>query len=162
MRHGEDNNVKCTENFAGHHPIQTIDAPTSIIPPILRWMPFLLQPSQFILAWDRHQICWIAYLEAWFPCLINAEWWQTPTHFKCECLFWTKGHKTAARVCDYCTLCLFRARSTWAAAVWLLRSLLLWLLSLERHDGRSGEDSGQLGFLSSQSNRYWFQFTLSA
>ena len=24
-------------------------------------MPFLLQPSQFILAWDRHQICWLAY-----------------------------------------------------------------------------------------------------
>jgi len=24
-------------------------------------MPFLAQPSQFILAWDRHQICWLAY-----------------------------------------------------------------------------------------------------
>ena len=23
-------------------------------------MPFLTQPSQFILAWDRHQICWLA------------------------------------------------------------------------------------------------------
>ena len=27
----------------------------------LRRMPFLTQPSQFILAWDRHQICWLAY-----------------------------------------------------------------------------------------------------
>jgi len=24
-------------------------------------MPFLTQPSLFILAWDRHRICWIAY-----------------------------------------------------------------------------------------------------
>jgi len=30
-------------------------------PPFLRRMPFLTQPSQFILAWDRHQICWLAY-----------------------------------------------------------------------------------------------------
>jgi len=28
-------------------------------PPVLRWMPFLSQSSQFILTWDRHQICWI-------------------------------------------------------------------------------------------------------
>jgi len=36
--------------------------PTSIIPPpFLRQIPFLPQPSHFILAWDRHQICWIAY-----------------------------------------------------------------------------------------------------
>jgi len=27
----------------------------------LRWMPFLAQLSQFILAWDRHEICWLAY-----------------------------------------------------------------------------------------------------
>jgi len=24
-------------------------------------MPFLTQPSQLILAWDRHQISWLAY-----------------------------------------------------------------------------------------------------
>jgi len=29
-------------------------------------MPFLLQPSHFILAWDRHQMCWIVYPVAWF------------------------------------------------------------------------------------------------
>ena len=34
--------------------------------PIFRQMPFLPQPSHFILAWDRHQICWIAYPVAWF------------------------------------------------------------------------------------------------
>jgi len=28
-------------------------------------MPFLPQPSHFILAWDRHQICWLAYRVAW-------------------------------------------------------------------------------------------------
>jgi len=67
MRHGKDNRSKCADSPAGRHPMRTIDAPTSIIPPILRRMPFLMQPSQFILARDRHQICWIAYLEAWFP-----------------------------------------------------------------------------------------------
>jgi len=34
--------------------------------PILRRMPFLPQPSQFILTWDRHQICWLEYPVAWF------------------------------------------------------------------------------------------------
>jgi len=65
MRRGEDNRGKCTDSPVGHHPIRTIHAPTSVVPPILCRMPFLSQPSQFILAWDRHQICWIAYLEAW-------------------------------------------------------------------------------------------------
>jgi len=57
-RHGKDNRGKCAVNPAGHYPINT---PISIIPPVLCRMPFLPQPSQFILAWDRHQICWIAY-----------------------------------------------------------------------------------------------------
>jgi len=39
--------------------------PTSLIPPFLRRMPFLPQPSKFILAWDRYQICWFAYPVAW-------------------------------------------------------------------------------------------------
>ena len=34
-------------------PIWTIGAPISIISPFLSRMPFLPQPSQFILAWDR-------------------------------------------------------------------------------------------------------------
>ena len=42
-------------------------------PPVLCRMPFLPQPSQFVLVWDRHQICWIAYLEAWFGLLSDME-----------------------------------------------------------------------------------------
>jgi len=42
------------------------DAPPPLpSPPFLCLMPFLAQPLQFILAWDRHQICWLAYPEAW-------------------------------------------------------------------------------------------------
>ena len=47
------------------HLIQTNGAPISAIPTILCRITFLLQPSRFILAWDRHQICWLAYLVAW-------------------------------------------------------------------------------------------------
>ena len=44
------------------HPIQTIWCPHLCHPHhFLCRMPFLTQPSQFILAWDRHQICWLAY-----------------------------------------------------------------------------------------------------
>ena len=52
----EDNRGRRTDNPSGRHPIRTINAPTSIIPPYLRRMPFLPQPSQFILAWDRHRV----------------------------------------------------------------------------------------------------------
>jgi len=51
--------------WMGCHPSRLIGAPTSAIPPFLRRMPFLTQPSQFILVWDSHQICWLAYLVAW-------------------------------------------------------------------------------------------------
>jgi len=34
----------------------------------LCWMPFLAQSSQFMLAWDRHQTCWLAYPVAWLLC----------------------------------------------------------------------------------------------
>ena len=36
------------------------DSPPSS-PIFLCQMPFLRQPSQFVLAWDRHQIYWLAY-----------------------------------------------------------------------------------------------------
>ena len=52
---GKDNRGRCADNPSGRYPIRTIGAPTSIIP-FLCLMPFLLQPSQFILAWDRHRI----------------------------------------------------------------------------------------------------------
>jgi len=42
-------------------PSRLIDAPLLPSPPFLHKMPFLTQPSQFILAWDKHQICWLAY-----------------------------------------------------------------------------------------------------
>ena len=35
-------------------------------PPFLCQMPLLAQPSEFIMAWDRHRICWLAYPVAWF------------------------------------------------------------------------------------------------
>jgi len=49
------------EHPAGRHSIQTNQRPTSIIPPFLRRMPFLPQTSNFILARDRNQTCWIVY-----------------------------------------------------------------------------------------------------
>jgi len=51
---------------SGWAPLQPVLSVTHLShPPILRRIPFLLQPSQFILAWDRHQICWLAYSVAW-------------------------------------------------------------------------------------------------
>jgi len=57
------------------HPIQTYWCPTLPSPPFLRRMLVLTQPSQFILAWDRHQICWLAYPVAW----LNACYMQIIT-----------------------------------------------------------------------------------
>jgi len=54
-----------TEHPAGRHCIRTNQQPTSNIPPFLCQMPFVLQPSQFNLVWDRHQICYLAYPVAW-------------------------------------------------------------------------------------------------
>ena len=51
---------------AGRHFIRTNKRPTSIKPLFVRLMPFRPQPSHFILAWDRHQIWWLAYPLAWF------------------------------------------------------------------------------------------------
>ena len=62
---------KHTNNPALRHFIQTNQWPTSLIPPFLCRKPFVPQPSQFILAWDRHQICWLAYpvLNKYFSCV---------------------------------------------------------------------------------------------
>jgi len=54
-----------TNNPAGRQSSRTNQRPSSLFPPFLRQMSFLPQPSQFILAWDRHQICWLAYPVAW-------------------------------------------------------------------------------------------------
>ena len=53
----------------GTTPSGLISDPPPSSPPFLRRMPFLPQPSQFILAWNRHQICWLAYPVAWFKSL---------------------------------------------------------------------------------------------
>ena len=53
----EDNRGRHTTHPAGRHSIQTNQRPTPNIPFFLRQMPWLLQPSHFILAWNRHQIC---------------------------------------------------------------------------------------------------------
>jgi len=47
-----------TDNPGGRHSIRTNQQSTSINPtppPLLRRMPFLPQPSEFILAWERHR-----------------------------------------------------------------------------------------------------------
>ena len=51
---GKDNRGRCTDNLSGHQTIRP--PPTSIISPFVCRMSFLLQPSLFILAWNRHQI----------------------------------------------------------------------------------------------------------
>jgi len=51
----EDNRGRHTDHPAHlHHPL------------FLRWMRFLPQSSHFVLAWDRHQLCWLEYPVAWF------------------------------------------------------------------------------------------------
>ena len=47
----EDNRGRHTDHPAGCHSIWTNQGPTSIISPFLQQMPFLPQPSHFILAW---------------------------------------------------------------------------------------------------------------
>ena len=68
----EDNRGRHNDHLADRHSIWINERPNSIIPPFVRQMPFLPQPSHFILAWDRHQICWPAYSVAWF----SATCWQ--------------------------------------------------------------------------------------
>jgi len=56
------------DNPGGRHSIRTNQQSTSINPPSLCQLPFLPQPSQFILAWDRHRsmLDCIQYPVAWF------------------------------------------------------------------------------------------------
>jgi len=67
---GKDNRGRRTDNPSERHPIWTIGAPTSIILLFWRRMPFLLQPSQFILAWDMHQIM-LACIPSGLVCLCS-------------------------------------------------------------------------------------------
>ena len=61
----EDNRSRHIDHQDGCHSIRTSQWPISIIPPFLYRLPFLQQPSHFILHWDRHQMCWLAYPVAW-------------------------------------------------------------------------------------------------
>jgi len=62
LEQNEDNTGRHTNNPDGLPPIQTNWCPPPLpSPPFLRRMPFLTQPSQFILPWDRLRICWLAY-----------------------------------------------------------------------------------------------------
>ena len=67
MVQGKINRGRHTDNPAGRQSIRTNQQRTSVVPPFLRRMPFRHQPSQFILAWNMHQICWLAYPVAWCP-----------------------------------------------------------------------------------------------
>ena len=66
----EDNTGRCTNNPDGLPPHPALLVPPHLpSSPFLCRMPFLrilTQPSQFILAWDMHQICWLAYPVTWF------------------------------------------------------------------------------------------------
>jgi len=57
----EDHRGRHSNNTDGRHSILTNQRPTSIIPPI--FTTYALRAA--ILAWDRHQICWLAYPVAW-------------------------------------------------------------------------------------------------
>ena len=58
LEQNEGNTSRHTNNLDGlpPHPDSLVPPPLPS-PPFLCRMPFLTQPSQFILAWDRHQIC---------------------------------------------------------------------------------------------------------
>jgi len=61
----EDNRGRHIDHPAGRYSVRINQRPPPSSPPFLRHMPFLSQPSHFILAWDRHQICWLC-----IPCSV--------------------------------------------------------------------------------------------
>jgi len=61
MVQGKTTEANNTDHPAQYRSIQTNQQLTSPIPPFLRQMPFLPQPCQFVLSWDRHWICWLVY-----------------------------------------------------------------------------------------------------
>jgi len=62
----EDNRGRWPTIRLGNTASRLISDPPPSSPPFLCQTPFLPQPSHFILAWDRYQICWLAYPVAWF------------------------------------------------------------------------------------------------
>jgi len=59
-----DNRGRHTDHPDGLHSVRTNQRPISNMQPFLCRMSFLPQPSHFIPAWERHQICRLAYPEA--------------------------------------------------------------------------------------------------
>jgi len=70
----EDNTGIYNDHPVGHHSIRTKQQPTSAIPSIFMPDAFLLQHSHFILAWDRHHICWLAYPVDGYEPYNNLTW----------------------------------------------------------------------------------------
>jgi len=95
-----------TDNPAGRHSIRTNQRSTSVIPPFLRGMPFLPQPSHFILAWDRHQVCWLAHpghlqmRYLWTKCSVWC--FRFDVHgFTADCPQDEPGVQEAAQRCEF-------------------------------------------------------------
>jgi len=95
-------------------PSGLISDPAPSFLPFLRQMPFQQQPSQFILARDRHQICWLAYPVAWFHMISNNHtttvlwpfFWDHPGEPVPEENFWTLWCKGRLREADTLTIWL--------------------------------------------------------
>ena len=91
-----------TNNPAGRRSVcWTNQRLASFVSPFSLEMPFLLQPSKFILAWDKHQICWLAYPVAWlwenikqniiWLCLYTSVW--TACYMCMEC--WQRSYRSS-------------------------------------------------------------------
>jgi len=65
-----------TDNPGGRHSIQTKQQSTSINPPFLHRMTFLLQPSQFIMASDRHRNM-LDCISPWLGWVLIKAWWYS-------------------------------------------------------------------------------------
>jgi len=74
MRHGEDKRGKCADNPTRRHPIGTINDPHLCHPPNFLLDALFAATLPIYPVWDRHQICWIAYLEAWLNKYQLRDW----------------------------------------------------------------------------------------
>ena len=116
----EDNRDRHTI-WLGATPSGLISDPPPSPPLFLRQMPFQPQLSHFILAWNRHQICWLAYPVAWF----QVAW--TNTHSYCGmsttppshcCVRYAVTAKRLVWVYQYTLQLLWLVRMEWRPARW--------------------------------------------
>ena len=86
-----------TNNPGGHHSIRTNQWPSSINPPFLCRMPFLWQPSQFILAWERHRnmldciVPWLGQIKYTVIEIYDIITFPRKTLFHCLCFLLTEA-----------------------------------------------------------------------